>query len=76
MMSMAKNSVFDPRELRPVRELIADGSLPFHIKTVQKFCRDGVIAASKIGNDWRVSPAAIRNFYWQHGNKAFRETHR
>ena len=34
---MPKPLIFDPKELRPVREFIADGTLPLHFKTVERF---------------------------------------
>jgi hypothetical protein len=45
---MSKQVIFDPKELRSVRDFIADGSLPYHPKTVERFCRDGVLPAIKV----------------------------
>ena len=71
--AMSKLPIFDPKDLRPVRELIAAGILPYHPKTAERFCREGVLPAMKIGNSWCTTPAAIRQFFWNKGNKSFRK---
>ena len=70
-----KKLSFNPRELRPVRDLCADGTLPLHTKSAERLCRIGVIPAIKVGNLWFTTPSGIRGFYWGKANKAFRETH-
>ena len=72
---MPKSPVFDPLDLRPVREFVADGSLPFHIKTAEKFCRDKIIGSIKVGNRWCTTPADIRAFYWKKANAEFKKNH-
>lgn len=70
---MPKPLIFDPKELRPVREFIADGTLPLHFKTVERFSRDGLLPAIKVGNSWHSTPAAVRTYLWKSGNAAFRK---
>ena len=67
---------FDPKQLRPMREFCADGSLPFHWKTGERFCRTGVIAAVKIGISWYTTPEAVRRYFWDHANETFKKNHR
>jgi hypothetical protein len=69
---MSKLTVFDPRELRPLRDFCADGSLPFHPKTAERLARDGDLPAVKI-DGWRTTPAAVRAYMWQRGNATFRK---
>ena len=66
---MQKLPVFNPRELRPVREFCADGSLPVHWKTAERFCRDGIIAAVKVGNTWHTTPEGVRGYFWLRANR-------
>ena len=74
---MPKSSlVFDPKQLRPVREFVADGSLPFHVKTAERFCREEIIAAVKVGNTWCTTPEAVRGYFWSHANRAFKKANR
>ena len=49
MPSKAKSPVFDPRDLRDVRSLCAEGLIPYHYKTAERFCRDGEMPAIKVG---------------------------
>ena len=70
---MSKQVIFDPKELRSVRDFIADGSLPDHPKTVERFCREGVLPAIKVGNSWRTTLAAVRSYLWRSGNAAFKK---
>jgi hypothetical protein len=70
---MSKPSIFDPRELRPVREFCLDGTLALHPKSAERLCREGILPAVKVGVAWRTTPAALRSYLWQHSNKKFRE---
>ena len=72
---MPKSHVFDPKQLRPVRDYCADGSLPFHLKTAERLCREGTIAAIKVGNTWCTTPEGVRGYFWNHANTAFRKVH-
>ena len=71
----AKVSVFDPRELRDVRALCKDGLIPYHHKTAERFCRDGDMAAIKVGTHWKTTESAARSFPWKRANPAFRKVH-
>jgi hypothetical protein len=70
-----KKSVFDPKDLRPVRDFCRDGTIPFHFKSAERLCRTGTIPAIKVGNYWCTTREAVRSYHWKHANKAFRESH-
>jgi hypothetical protein len=72
---MSKLPVFNPSDLKPVREFCADGTLPFHWKTAERFCRTGIIPAVKVGNEWRTNLAGVRHYFWSRANKAFQKIH-
>ena len=67
--------VFDPRDLRTVRSLCADRTIPYHWKTAERFCREGKIPAVKIGLFWQTTEVAARTFLWKRANPAFRKVH-
>jgi hypothetical protein len=71
-MSMSK-SVFDPKELRPVRDFCADGTLALHPKSAERLCREGSLPAVKVGVAWRTTDAAIRAYIWKRSNAMFRK---
>ena len=70
---MSKKSIFDPKDLVTVRALCADGTLRFHKRTCERFCRDGKLPAMKVGNEWMTTRNAVRAFLWKKGNTAFKE---
>jgi hypothetical protein len=72
-MSGNKKSVFDPRDLRRVRDMCATGDAPFHWKTMERLCREGVFPATKVGNHWCTTDAAVRTFLWRTGNEMLRK---
>jgi hypothetical protein len=65
-------SKLNPKDLRRVREMCADGSIPFHWKTAERLSRGGVLPAVKVGNFWCTMDAAVRAFLWQSGNEMLR----
>jgi len=71
--AMPKSPIFDPKQLRPVREFCADGTLPFHWKTCERLCREGELPTIKLGGCWRSTPDAIRAYLWKRGNATFRK---
>ena len=70
---LMKQALFNPQELRTIKELCADGTIRFHPKTAERLCRKGVIPAMKYGTAWHTTPAAVRAFLWKRGNEAFRK---
>ena len=74
-ISKMKQPAFNPQDLRPVKELCADGTIPFHRKSVERLCRIGVMPAVKVGNNWSTTIVAARSYFWSRANTAFKETH-
>jgi hypothetical protein len=70
-----KQSAFNPKDLRPVKDLCHDGTIPFHSKSAERLCRTGAIPAIKVGNRWCTTKDAARGYFWRRANKAFRESH-
>ena len=70
-----KKTAFDPKFLRPVKELCEERTIPLHSKSAERLCRDGAIPAVKVGNNWCTTVDAARAYFWQHANKAFKEAH-
>jgi hypothetical protein len=71
-----KQPTFNPQNLRPVKELCEDRTIPFHPLTAARLCRMGVLPAVKVGNDWCTTVEAARSYFWKHANKAFKENHK
>jgi hypothetical protein len=67
--------IFDPQQLRSVRDLQADGTIPYHWKTVERMCREGDLPAIKVGNRWCSTKDAVRNHLWKSANAAFKRAH-
>jgi hypothetical protein len=74
-MPKFKSPAFDPRDLRTVRSLCAEGLIPYHFKTAERFCRDGELPAIKVGTFWQTTEVAARTFLWKRANPAFRKVH-
>jgi excisionase family DNA binding protein len=70
---MSKKSVFDPKDLVPIRDLCADGTLRLHWRTCERLCHSGKLPAIKVGNSWHTTRDAVRAFFWKRGNAAFKE---
>jgi hypothetical protein len=70
-----KKPLFEPKDLRPVREFVEDGTFPFHVKSAERLCRIGTIPAVKVGNNWCTTREAARAYHWKHANKAFKESY-
>jgi hypothetical protein len=67
-----KKSVFDPKDLRRLRDICASGDSPFHPKTLERLARAGALPAVKVGNYWCTTDAAVRTFLWRSGNEMLR----
>jgi len=74
-MPKSKLPAFDPRELRTVRSLCANGLIPYHYKSAERFCREGELAAIKIGTYWKTTEVAARHFLWKRSNAEFKKVH-
>jgi hypothetical protein len=74
-MSKSSLPVFDPHDLRTVRSLCANGTIPYGHKSAERFCRKGDLPAIKIGTYWQTTETAVRAFLWKRANPAFRKVH-
>ena len=71
----SKEALLNPKELRLLHELHAEGLIPFHRKVCERKCKSGEIPGVKLGNAWYTTEAAIRSWIWKRSNKAFQQNH-
>jgi hypothetical protein len=70
-----QSTLFDVKDLIPIQDLCADGTIPFHHKSAERLCRVGALPAVKVGIRWCTTKNAAREYFWKHANMAFKKTH-
>jgi hypothetical protein len=60
------------KNLRPLRDLCADGSCPLAYKTASIHAGKGDLPAVKIRNLWHSSEDLLRTYFYKGANKAAR----
>ena len=70
-----KKPLFNPRDLRRVRELCVEGTILSIGKAPSGSAGPAKFPLSKSGNHWCTTREAARTYFFRRGNKAFREAH-
>ena len=71
---MTKLPPFDPADLKPIRDLHAQGKLsPLRLRYVLELCRLRRFPCVKIGNAWHTTEPAVRHYLWTHASRAFKK---
>jgi len=64
---MTKLPPFNPKDLKPIRELHKKGRIPhFRLRTVLQLCTERKFPCVKIGNTWHSTEAAVQQFFYDH----------
>jgi hypothetical protein len=72
---MTRIPPFEPAELKPIRQLFAEGKFgpKTKLRTILKRCYARKFPCVRIGNEWHSTDAAVRAWAWDHATPAFRE---
>lgn len=64
--------IFNPRDLRPISELCAEGIIPQAWRTIRDLARRKKFPAVKVGGEWRTTEELARAYYYKGANSAAR----
>lgn len=64
---------FDPKDLKPISVLHAEGQIPMAYRTLVVLCRKGKFPATKCGNQWMTTETHIKSWLWKRSNDAFKK---
>ncbi len=63
---------FKPADLRSISDMCASREIPQSLRTVRELCRRKKFPATKVGRDWKTTPALVRAHYFKKGNASFK----
>lgn len=64
--------IFKTGELVSIKALCESGVIPKALRSVRELCRKGSFPAVKDGREWKTTETAVRGYFYQMGNAAFR----
>jgi hypothetical protein len=70
--SKTQRMTFDQKQLRPIRQLVAEGVVIHSWRTVRDLCRQKKFPAVKVGREWMSTENLCRSFYYKGANPAAR----
>jgi hypothetical protein len=67
------NIQFNPVNLRPVRQLHAEGKIPYKLRYVLKKIYNREFPAVKVGKEWMTTETAVKAHFWTQANEEFKK---